>query len=306
MASTSVKRVAAGSSVGNVRGMGWMLLTGLLFVGVTGIVRHLGTDMSPVQAAFIRYAFGLVMLAPVFVHLGPQQVRSARIGLHALRGLLHGIAVMLWFFAMARLPIAEVTALGYTAPIFTTIGAAIFLGEVLRARRIVAVVVAFLGALVILRPGIEVISVGAVAQLTAAPLFACSFLLAKRLTEQESSAAIVGFLSVFVTLVLLPPALLVWRAPTWEELFWLLLTAGFATAGHFTLTQAFRAADLAVTQPVGFLQLVWATLLGLYAFGESPDLWVWAGAAIIVGSATYIAHREALHKGRAEPKIEAG
>ena len=286
-------------SSGTLRGMGWMLLTGLLFVGVTGIVRHLGSDMSAPQAAFIRYAFGILLLAPILLRLRMTDLASSRLGLHAVRGLVHGIAVILWFYAMARIPIAEVTALGYTAPIFTTVGAALFLGEVLRLRRIVAVLIGFAGTLVILRPGIIEVELGALAQLAAAPLFAASFLLAKKLTETEESGTIVALMSIFVTLTLLPPALLAWRTPTWEETFWLFMTAVLATLGHYTLVRAFRAAELTVTQPISFLQLVWATLLGLYVFGEAPDLWTWVGAGIIVGSATYIAHREAMAKGPA-------
>lgn len=284
-------------SSGTLRGMGWMLLTGLLFVGVTGIVRHLGSDMSAPQAAFIRYAFGILLLAPILLRLRMTDLASSRLGLHALRGLVHGIAVILWFYAMARIPIAEVTALGYTAPIFTTVGAALFLGEVLRLRRIVAVLIGFAGTLVILRPGIIEVELGALAQLTAAPLFAASFLLAKKLTETEESGSIVALMSIFVTLTLLPPALLAWRTPTWEETFWLFMTAVLATLGHYTLVRAFRAAELTVTQPISFLQLVWATLLGLTMFDEQPDLWTWVGAGIIVASATYIAHREAMAKG---------
>jgi drug/metabolite transporter (DMT)-like permease len=284
---------AARRAAGNLRGIGWMLVTGLLFVGVTGIVRNLGTDMAAVQAAFLRYVFGLLIILPVLVRLRGVQVVPRRLGLYAARGVVHGLAVMLWFVAMARIPIAQVTALGYTAPIFTTIGAAVFLGESLRARRIGAVLVAFGGAMIIVRPGIEEVSLGAIAQLTAAPLFAASFILAKKLTETESSSTIVAYLSVFVTLVLLPPALMVWRAPTWEELAWLFMTAVLATLGHYTLTRAFQAAELAVTQPVSFLQLIWASLLGFYVFGEEPDVWTWVGGGVVVASATYIAYRQA-------------
>ena len=277
---------------GNLRGIFWMATTGILFVAVTGIVRHLGTDMSAVQAAFIRYVFGLLLLAPVFFKLG-SLVRERKImGLHAVRGVLHGIGVMLWFFAMAKIPIAEVTALGFTAPIFTTLGAALFLGERLHLHRIGAVLIGFGGAIVVLQPGFQEISIGAVAQLVAAPLFACSFLIAKRLTRTESSPAIVAYLSIFVTLTLLPPALIVWRTPTLIELGWLFATAVCATAGHVTLMQAFRAADLTVTQPIQFLQLVWATVLGLTLFGEQPEIWTWVGGGVIVASATYIARRE--------------
>ena len=276
-----------------VKGIAWMVLTGLLFVAVTGIVRHLGSDMNPIQAAFIRYAMGVVIMAPLFLRMRWTRIASGpRIGMFLIRGLVHGTGVMLWFYAMAHIPIAEVTALSFTAPIFTTIGAALFLGEKVRARRIGAVLMGFAGTLNILRPGIAAIDPGAIAQLLAAPLFAASFILAKKLTETDPTRVIVGALTIIVTLMLLGPALLVWRTPTPTELGWLFATASFATAGHLTLVQAFRAAEITVTQPVAFLQLVWATLLGYYVFGETPDMFTWIGAAVIVSSATYIAHRE--------------
>ena len=297
---TSSSRPASPRALGNLKGIGWMVLSGFLFVGVTGIVRHLGSDMNPVQAAFIRYAIGLVLLAPIFWRMRYGQLLPRRLGLYTFRGLVHGVGVMLWFYAMARIPIAQVTALGFTAPIFTAVGAALFLGETLHLRRIGAVLVGFAGTLVILRPGFVTVDAGAIAQLIAAPLFAASFIIAKKLTETEANAPIVVYMSLIVTLILLPPALMVWRAPTWEEMGWLLVTAAFATLGHFTLTQAFRSAEITVTQPVMFLSLIWATLLGLYVFGEEPDDWTWIGGAIIVASATYIAHRESRAKKRAE------
>ncbi len=216
--------------------------------------------------------------------------------------MAHCGLVPLWFYAMARIPIAEVTAIGFTGPIFATIGAAMFLGERLRARRIGAVLVAFGGAMIILRPGFEEVSMGALAQLAAAPVFAVSILIAKKLTETETSPAIVAYLSIFVTIALLPGALMNWRTPTLEELGWLFLTAVFATLMHLTMTQAFRVAEITVTQPFMFLQLVWATLLGYYVFAERPEVWIWIGGALIVASATYIAHREAFaSRSRPEP-----
>jgi drug/metabolite transporter (DMT)-like permease len=277
----------------SAKGVAWIVLTGVLFVGVTGIVRHLGSDMNAVQSAFIRYGFGTLLFVPLYWRLIQRRTYPARIRMHMLRGLVHGIGVMLWFYAMARIPIAEVTAIGFTAPIFVTVGAVIFLGERLQRRRTAAVIIAFVGALVILRPGVSAISLGALAQLAAAPLFACSMIVAKQLSRTESSAAIVAYLSLFVTIVLAVPALLVWRTPSTEELGLLFATAVVATTGHYTLTRAFTLAELTMLQPFTFLQLVWAALLGFYAFGEVPDLWTWVGGSIIVGSASYIAHREA-------------
>ena len=269
-----------------------MLLSGILFVGVTGIVRYLGNEMNPIQAAFIRYAFGIALVIPVILRLGLPSLLTARIRMHAARGLVHGIGVMLWFYAMSRLPIAEVTALGFTAPIFTAAGAMLFLGERIRTYRVAGIVLGFAGALIVLRPGLRIIDVGALAMLTAAPLFACSLLLAKVATRTEPSSVIVVLLSFFCTLTLLPLALVVWRAPTVEELILLFITAVLATAGHYTLNRAFQVAELTALQPYSFLQLVWATLLGLLMFGEQPDFWIWAGAGLIVVSATWIARRE--------------
>ncbi|NKB58396.1 MAG: EamA family transporter [Alphaproteobacteria bacterium] len=276
-----------------VKGMAWMLVTTVLFVGVTGIVRHLGSDMSAPQAAFIRYAFGILLMIPFLLRIKVRQLITPRMGYHAMRGLVHGIGVMLWFFAMARIPIAEVTALGYTTPIFVTIGAAIFLGERFRIRRLIAVLLGLLGTLVIVRPGFATVELGTLAQVAAAPLFAISMLVSKKLTETEESTTIVALMAVFVTLTLLPFALASWRTPTLEELAWLFATASLATAGHYALTKAYQAAEITITQPISFLQLVWAALLGYYVFAETPDIWTTVGALIIVASATYIAHREA-------------
>jgi drug/metabolite transporter (DMT)-like permease len=282
-----------------LQGVGWMVLSTFFFVGVTGIVRHLGSDLPAVEAAFIRYAVGTALMLPVFVTLFRRPPAGRQMGLYAARGFVHGFGVMLWFYAMQRIPIAEVTAIGYTAPIFVTIGAALFLGEALALRRIVAVLAAFAGAVIILRPGLQEISAGQLAQLGAAPLFAASYLMAKTFTRGEDPGVIVAMLSLFCTLTLLPGALWHWREPTAEELAWLALTALIATAGHYALTRAFEAAPITVTQPVQFLQLVWATVLGMTLFGEPLDAFVLVGGGIIVGSATYISHREAVMSRRA-------
>jgi len=269
-----------------------MVITGLLFVAVTGIVRHLGSDIPAVQAAFIRYVIGLLLVAPLMLKIWRAPPSRQMMGIYGLRGLVHGIGVMLWFYAMARIPVAEVTAIGYVAPIFVALGAAFFFGEQMALRRIMAIVIGFIGTLIILRPGFEEINIGQLAQLGAAPAFAASFLLTKRLTQEADAATIVGMLSLTVTIILAPFAIAVWRAPSGEELMWLAATAVFATAGHYTLTRAIAAAPLTVTQPVGYLQLVWATLMGIFLFDEPLDGFILVGGAVIVGAATYIAHRE--------------
>lgn len=275
-------------------GIGWMVLTTFCFVAVTGIVRYIGTDIPSSQAAFIRYAFGVVIFLPVMRRVFVKPPSLPMMKIYVLRGILHGIAVSLWFYAMARIPIAEVTALGYTAPIFVTIGAAFYFGEKLHFRRVAAVVVGFIGTMIILRPGFEEVSIGQIAQLVAAPLFAASFLFAKRLTDEEDTMVIVLMLSVVCTLVLLPGAILIWTTPTLFEVLWLAMTAAIATLGHYTMTRAILAAPLTVTQPIGFLQLIWATMLGIIVFGEAADPYVLIGGGIVVAAITFISHREAV------------
>ncbi len=275
-------------------GIGWMVLTTLCFASVTGIVRFVGTSVPAPEAAFLRYAFGVLFFSPMLIRLLKRPPNSSVMKLHAIRGTIHGIAVIMWFYAMARLPIAEVTALGYVAPLFVTIGAAIFLNERLHARRITALVVGLLGTMVILRPGLSEFSSGQIAQLCAAPLFAASFLLAKNLTEKADSSEIVLLLSIFCTLILLPFAIFTWTTPSLSDTFWLAMTAAVATFGHFTMTQAFRAAPLTITQPIQFLQLVWAALIGIILFGEPLDPFVMLGGGIVVAAATFISHREAV------------
>lgn len=271
-----------------------MVAGGLLFVAVTVLVRHLGTDMPAVQAAFIRYAIGLVLVLPLLWRMRWRGIRPGSFKLYLYRGIVHGAGVMLWFFAMARIPLAEVTAIGFSTPVFTALGAILIFHEKVRLRRMLAILAGFIGTLVILRPGFQTIEAGSLAQLIAAFCFAGSFLLAKRMTRSENSGDILVMLTIFCTLALLPGAIYYWREPTWAEVGWLALVAVFATTGHYALTRAIAYAPLTVTQPLSFLQLVWAIIFGYWLFGEVPDTWVIAGALMIVGAISYLTHREAV------------
>ena len=275
-----------------LKGILWMLLTTIFFVLVTAIVKFIGSDIPAAQAAFIRYVIGTLVLLPFIVPIINKNFGRQNIIIFSLRGLAHGLAVMLWFYAISRIPIAEVTAISYTAPIYISIGAAIFFGEKFASRRIIAIIIAFLGTLIILRPGFNQISIGQIAQILTAPLFAISFLLTKKLSETMNSIVIVCMLSVYVTLILLPPAIMVWVHPTINDIIGLGIVAILATLGHLTLTQAIKTAPLTLTQPISYLQLIWATLIGLYFFSETIDLFVLIGGGIIILSVTYISFRE--------------
>lgn len=279
----------------------WMLVTGFFFILVTALVKYMGPRLPAAEAAFLRYAMGLVFLLPALGALRASGLNKRQWSLFGLRGLLHAFGVILWFYAMTRIPIAEVTAMNYLAPIYVTIGAAIFLGEKLALRRIIAVILGLIGAAIILRPGFREVSNGHLAMLIAAVVFAGSYLLAKILADEVRPTIVVGMLSIFVTLGLAPFALPVWIMPTGMEILLLACVAFFATAGHYTMTLALAAAPVTVTQPVTFLQLIWATALGAVFFGEPLDIWVILGGSTILGSVVFITWREAMLKRQITP-----
>jgi drug/metabolite transporter (DMT)-like permease len=303
MISVAQLRAALEAVPRNVQGMFWIVLSGLIFSSFMALVRYVGTTMDPIQASFLRYGLGLVFLLPFFLQVTVADLKALSWKLHLLRGLMHGTGVMLWFYAMSRIPLAEVTAIGFTAPVFATVGAALFLGEKIRLPRITAVAVGLAGAMLIVRPGFAEVDPGAVAMLIAAPIFACSDLVAKALTRRESGPAVVGYLSIIVTLVTMGPALAVWEWPTTEEWILVIMIAGLATVGHLAMTQGFKVGEISAIAPARYIQLLWSALIGFALFGEVPQVWTWVGAVVIVAAAIYIARREALARERGRQTV---
>lgn len=276
-----------------IAGALWMGLSGLCFIGVYVGVKYVGTRLPAAESAFLRYALGLVFLLPFVRSLWREGLPSQVIKLGIGRAVLHTFAVTLWFYAMARIPIAEVSSMGYLTPIFVTLGAVLTMGESLALRRGLAIAIAIIGVLVILRPGFREVSMGHLAMLGTTLCFGISYLMAKRLTDLASADMVIALLSIGVTIGLIPLTIPVWITPTSSEVGTLFAVAIFAVAGHYSMTFAFRSAPLTVTQPVTFLQLIWAVAVGYLLFGENIDSFVVLGGAIIIGAVLYITLREA-------------
>ena len=277
-----------------MRAIAWMIATGILFVAVTATVKHGAQDLPAAESAFLRYVLGIGFLIPMLKPLKKANLTTRQKKLFWIRGFAHSLAIILWFHAMTRITIAEVTAMNYMTPIYITIGAALFLGERLASRRILAIAAGFLGALIILRPGFRELTDGHFAMIGAAMLFAGSYLTAKRMADEVAAVVVVAMLSITGTICLLPFAIAVWQTPTMMQVFWMFVVAALATAGHYTMTLAFSDAPVSVTQPVVFLQLVWSVLTGAIFFAEPADGWVVLGGAVIVAATTFIAIREAM------------
>ena len=257
------------------------------------MVKHMGGRVPAAQAAFLRYILGLVFLIPMIKPMLDEGLDAWGWKMFGLRGIVHSLGVTTWFFAMGILPVAEVTAMNYLVPVLVTIGAAVFLGERLAMRRIMAVVVAMIGVLIILRPGFREVGPAHLAMLFTASMFAAGYLIAKVMADRVSPTMVVGMLSITVTIGLAPMAIAVWETPLMTDVGWLFVVAALATAGHYTMTFAFREAPVTVTQPVTFLQLLWATLVGLLLFNEPLDGFVILGGVLIMASVIYITWREA-------------
>ena len=276
----------------SIVGILWMVITTILFVGVTASVRYLEGEVPAPQAAFLRYAIGTVMLAPSLITLTKFKPERSLFNKFILRGFVHSIGVTLWFYAMSVMPVAEVTAIGFLTYIFVSIGASIFLKEKLHKHRLSAILISFIGALIILRPGFKVIESGQLGMLIATMVFTASYLIAKVVSKERTSSEIVAMLSIFTTIFLIPSAIYSWEPLSLEALLILSFTALIATLGHITMTKAIKAAPMVVTQPVLFLQLVWASMVGLFIFDEEFDLFVIIGGTVIMVCVCYVSYRE--------------
>jgi|TARA_X000001036_G_scaffold23531_1_gene19728 drug/metabolite transporter (DMT)-like permease len=269
-----------------------MVLTTILFVGVTATVRYLEGEVPAPQAAFLRYAIGTLFLIPSLISLTKIKPDKPLLQKFVLRGLVHSIGVTLWFYAMSVMPVAEVTAIGFLTYIFVSIGASIFLKEKLHRHRLAAILISFIGALIVLRPGFKVIESGQLGMLMATVVFTASYLIAKIVSKERSSSEIVAMLSIFTTIFLIPSAIYSWEPLSIKAFLILSFTALIATVGHITMTKAIKAAPMVVTQPILFLQLVWASMVGLFIFNEKFDPFVILGGTIIMLCVCYVSYRE--------------
>ncbi|MFC4169949.1 DMT family transporter [Teichococcus aestuarii] len=277
-----------------LRGMVWMGLSGLLFSLLNAIMSGMTREMHSFQAQFLRYAFGFAVMLPLLWREGPRAYAPNGLSGQLWRGVVHTAGLLLWFLALPHIPLADVTALGFTGPIFIMVGAVLFLGEKVVAARWVAALVGLVGVAIVLAPKL---SGGGglwnLVMLSASPLFAASFLITKALTRRDRPDVIVMWQAITISLFTLPFALASWQAPTLVQLAWFAVAGLLGTLGHWCLTEAFRLADVSATQPIKFLDLAWAAMLGFLLFGDIPGWTTLAGALVIFGSASWMARQEA-------------
>jgi drug/metabolite transporter (DMT)-like permease len=273
-----------------------IILSTLGFTGMHTVIRYastVGDTIHPFEIAFFRNLFGLIVLAPIFWRSRFGVLRTQKFHLHALRGTIQIFAMLMFFTALSLSPLAKVSAMSFTAPLFATIGAIVFLGERIRMRRIMALLLGFAGALIILQPGVVELDPGMLLVLTSSAIWACAMLIIKVLSRTDSSVTITAYQGIFLTPLSLIAALFVWDWPNWHQLALFALMGVLGTLAHVSMAEAFKLADTTAVLPFDFTRLIWASMVGFLVFGEVPALWTWVGGTVIFASTTYIAYREA-------------
>ena len=248
--------------------------------------------MHPAQTVFLRLLFALILILPFALRARLTFGKTQQLKTHMLRSAVGICAMWVWFLSISIVPITDQTALSFLAPIFTTLGAILFLKEIVRIRRWLAIIIGLSGAIVIVRPGFAELSVGHFYAVGSAMMMGMSMLLIKHLTAKDSPLMIVFFSHIFMTLLAFVPAMLVWSHFPPELYLYLMGFAPFAFFGHFALAKAYSLADASFVAALDYARLPFAALIGWLMFAEFSDIWTWIGASIIFASAFYIVRRE--------------
>ena len=293
VSSINVLSGALGALSQPIRAALLMLAAMVSFATMGVLIRLAAEGVHTLEVVFFRNFFALLILSPVLFRNGFGVLRTRRWGLYGLRAVLNIAGMIAGFTALTLIPLAEATALSFTAPLFVTIGAVFVLGEVVRMRRIAALAVGFVGVLVVVGPQINSVSPGTLLALANAMLLAMTALVVKRLTATEPVEAIIIWMVVLSTPLSLVPALFVWQWPDLQTLAYLVCLAGAGTLGHFCWTKACSLAEITQLQPIEFVRLPLTALAGYVIFFEEPAVAVWLGGAIIFLSTAYITRREA-------------
>ena len=283
---------AATGISGSLRGILWMVLSSAFYALIYIVVRSLSESFAVNQIVFFRAVLGALFMLPWVATVGLGGLHTGKMPLYLWRMFFSYIGAAAWMYGIAGMPLADANALMFTMPLFTIVLAAIWLAERPGPHRLVATVIGFAGALIILRPGVIEVSTPALATLFAAAAFSAALIGTKKLTATENPNAMVFYLYALMIPVSAIPAILEWTDPGLDDIP-LLLALGMCTVGaQQCQTRAFKAAQASLVVIVNYVQLPLIALLAWLAFGQTTDVWTWVGGAVICASTYYVSYRE--------------
>jgi drug/metabolite transporter (DMT)-like permease len=281
----------------------WVAFGGICATVMNVFIRRAAVELHPFEVTFFRCFFGLLVLVPWLMRVGIGSLRTRNVGFYTLRAGISLISMLTWFYGITLVPLATATALNFTGPLFATAGAALILGEIVRMRRWAAVIIGFLGVLVIIRPGVGTLDPHLLIILVSAATAGMGVVTVKFLSRSESATSIVTYMVLYSAPLSLIPALFVWRWPSLSALGWLLGLGTLGTIAHFAMVRAYSTTDASACAPFEFLRMPFAAVIAYAVFAEVTDILTWIGAAVIAGSSIYVAHREAKLARGAAPAV---
>jgi drug/metabolite transporter (DMT)-like permease len=270
----------------------WMVLSGAVFAANYAIIRYLALDFHVFQLVFFRNLFGLLVLTPFLWRSRHKISMPKRPGIIMMRGFLQTGSSSLWFYGVTVIPLVTATSLMLVEPIIGSILAIFLLKEPNNSKRWLSVFIGFIGALIIVRPGLIEFSLGVSFILTAAFMWSGFLLLGKVQGRDDPTVVVIAYSSALTVLLSLIPALFFWVTPTLNQFLLLVILGSVATFAYFCITSAYEAGDITIVSPLTFMRTIFAAIVGYFIFSEIPEVWVWIGGAIIVAAATYLARNE--------------
>jgi drug/metabolite transporter (DMT)-like permease len=259
-------------------------------------VKLLSDDLHPIMICFYRCLMGLIIITPFVVRNNFQALQTNNMRLQIFRALINIISMICWFSAIGMMHFEKATALGFTTPLFTTVLAVLVLGEVIRFHRTAALLLGFVGILIIIRPGYMPFEFGTILMLIASFSFSFVLIFVKKLSATDSSLTIIFYHLLYMTPAFFILSLFYWENINLNQLIIFILMGTSGLLSHWCLAQAFKLSDTTFVMPLQFTKLIWASLIGLFIFAEQPDIWTWIGGIVIFISVVYITYREAFKK----------
>ena len=275
-----------------LNGIGLMIIATVLFSVMHASIKYMSSSLHPFEIAFFRNLFGLIVIAPWFIRYGLEPLKTKKIKLHLARSFFNVIAMLSFFYSLSIAPLADVASLAFTAPLFASILAVVFLKEIIGIKRIIAIILGFIGAIIVIDPVYSSINNGHILTLLSASVWSVSLIIIKILGRTESSVTITSYMVIIMIPLSGIAALFYWETPTINDLIFLVIIGISGTAAQMLLAQALRQGDTSIIMPFDFLKLIWAVGIGYLFFFEVPSLNTWLGSIIIFLSTLYIAYRE--------------
>ena len=256
-------------------------------------IRKASENLHILEVVFFRNLLAFIVMLPLLTSTGLAAIKMNNTKLFLMRGFFGAIGMLAGFTCLTLIPLAQATAISFSKPIFITIGAAIFLGEIIKARRIAAIIIGIIGMLVIVQPGVNSLSFGIMLAIIAALAHSVNALIVKKLTLTDGPQAIVTWMVIILIPITFIPAVAVWQWPSLETWLYLWGIAIVGTLAHFSWTKSYTMAEITSLESIEFIKLPIMALFGWMIFSEIPGTWTWIGGSIIFLSTIYISRREA-------------